>query len=271
MLMKKLPILLSVPHGGVKVPSFLVDRINLTPVELLIDSDTRTKEVFGFSEFVECYVDTDIARCVVDVNREFKPDTKSVFKELSQNSKKIWKQDGLNNKERERLLCEYYYPYHMEITKILNSSNIKLAIDAHAMIPQKRLREQEDRVKRPLFCISNRGSKDPRFPDNNITAPFSLMKKLKKNLEEEFSDMLLFDTEDVVKINDPFRGGYTTAYHGKDPKIPFIQIEINRALYLPPEFSISLTESKLEKERIRVIREKLLLVMEKTIQVNPSQ
>ncbi|QRN86214.1 N-formylglutamate amidohydrolase [Clostridia bacterium] len=263
--MKKLPILLSIPHGGVKVPHFLVDRINLTPLELLIDSDTRTKEVFGFSDLVEGYVDIDIARCVVDVNRAYKADSKSVFKDLSHNNKRIWKNTGLSSFEREKLLCNYYHPYHLNISNILSSSNIELAIDAHAMIPQKRAGKQEGRIKRPLFCISNRGSNDPRFPENNITAPFSLMKKLKKNLEDEFSDMLLFDTEDIVKINDPFRGGYITAYHGTDPKVPFIQIEINRALYLPPEQAISLTESTAEKERIKIIRDKLLLVMEKTI------
>jgi formiminoglutamase len=264
--MKKLPILLSIPHGGVSVPTAVADRINLSPLELLIDSDTRTKEVFGFGDQVEGYVDTDIARCVIDVNREYRTDQESVFKHYSHNKKEVWNERGLNELEREGLLCKHYHPYHQTIKEIIASTDIKMAIDAHAMIPRKRAGEGKDKIRRPLFCISNRGSKDSRYPESNITAPFSLMKKLKRNLEEEFADMLLFDVEDVVRINDPFRGGYITAFHGKHPKIPFIQIEINRALYLPPELDIRLEQSEKEKKRISVVRDKLIEVMEKTMQ-----
>ena len=264
--MKKLPILLSIPHGGVNVPAALADRMNLTPLELLIDSDTRTRDVFGFGDHVEGYVDTDISRCVLDVNREYRTDENNVFRHFSHNRKRVWKDNDLNQLERDALLHKYYHPYHQSIKDIVASSDIKMAIDAHAMIPRKRAEEGQDRSHRPLFCISNRGSADPRYPLDNITAPFSLMKKLKRNLEEEFSDMLLFDVEDVVRINDPFRGGYITAYHGKHPKVPFIQIEINRALYLPPELDIRLEQSEKEKRRIEAVRNKLLSVMEKTMQ-----
>lgn len=260
--MKRLPILLSVPHGGTKVPDMLAERINLSPLELLIDSDTRTLDVFSFQDEVQGYVDTDIARCVVDVNRDATTDEKSVFRALSWNGKHIWKQNVAPNVlEREALLERYYHPYHARLAHMLDNIDVALAVDAHAMVPRKR----KTRRTRPLFCISNRGSSDPNHPREHITAPFSLMKRLKRNLEATFSDLLLFDVEEVVRINDPFRGGFITAYHGSHPRIPFVQIEVNRALYLPSEQGIRLDQTQRERMRIRIIRDKLLQVLERTV------
>ncbi len=264
--MKLLPILVSVPHGGTKVPDMLQERINLTPLEILIDSDARTREIFAFKDRVKAYVDTDISRCVVDVNRDVFTDASNVFKQHSQNKKEVWKTHSAPNElEREALLERYYRPYHQCMRDLLQENEIQLAIDAHAMIPQKKMLNSLVRQRRPLFCISNRGSKDSRFPEQNITASFALMKRLKRKLEEEFSDMLLFDIEHVVTINDPFRGGYITAYHGKRPDVPFVQIEINRALYLPPEKDIRLEQTAQEIKQIHLVREKLWRALEKTV------
>lgn len=264
--MQKLPILLSIPHGGIDIPSEVSNRIKLTPLERLIDSDTRTRQLFDLSESVSACVETPIARSIIDVNRDYRNDWCNVFKSHSRNGKPVWKKGMYPTQlERQILLDRYYHPYHQRLTSFLKEKGIRLAVDAHAMIAKKHIDNSAERQTRPLFCISNRGSKDPRFPEKNLTAPFWIMKILKKNLEDVFSKILLFEIEDVVKINDPFRGGYITAFHGKKPEVPFIQLEVNRTLYLPPEKHLRMYMSADEIKQMDIVRTGIYEVFSRTI------
>lgn len=261
---KSLPLLVTLPHGGTGVPSHMADRMNLSPLERLIDSDPRTDELFNFPGRVQSFLSCQMARSIVDVNRDYRNDEKHVFRTHSQNKKPVWREGAYpNQEERRALLLAYYHPFHQRIKEEMESQDFKLAIDGHAMVAKKHMKEGHQ--LRPLFCISNRGSKDPNYPEKNVTAPFWLMKLLKKNFEEVFAGFAPASTKEIVKINDPFRGGYITAYHGKNPDIPYVQIEVNRSLYLPAEEALRLEKTPEEEKKIKEVREGIFHVLSRTL------
>lgn len=69
---EKLPILISIPHGGDKIPEEIQGNILLDSFDILQDSDPFTDEIFDFKDLAEFEVKTDIARCFVDNNRGVK-------------------------------------------------------------------------------------------------------------------------------------------------------------------------------------------------------
>ena len=66
----KLPILLSVPHAGWKIPSEVEDICVLGQKEILEDGDVGAAEIYNpLKKKVEAFVTTKIARAIVDMNR----------------------------------------------------------------------------------------------------------------------------------------------------------------------------------------------------------
>ena len=58
--------------------------------------------------------------------------------------------------------------------------------------------------------------------------------KLLKLLRQSFIEVFGF-SEEAVTINKPFKGGFITRNYGNNPT-PWIQIEMNRKLYLSQEY-----------------------------------
>jgi formiminoglutamase len=65
----KLPLLISVPHGGLRVPDEVTHLCILTPEQIAKDGDVGASEIYAISEEVEAFVTTDVARAFVDLNR----------------------------------------------------------------------------------------------------------------------------------------------------------------------------------------------------------
>ena len=259
----KLPILISVPHGGLSVPDFLKDQCLLSPEEILLDGDTWVRELYDFKDLVDAYIDTDIPRIVIDLNRNTNdlppsnPD--GVVKTCAVNESAVWKNpEGLNAKEIDFLLKNYYTPYHRRIEELSKEPSILLGVDCHSMLDVG----PTDFKNRPLFCISNRGNHigemNVNLKGEKPTAPSDIMLKLKALLEEEFADIRMCDRE-FVSINSPFYGGYITKHHGALGHIPWIQIEINRRAYLPNHPHIKPTKDDLIV--LRDFRDKLYEVL----------
>jgi formiminoglutamase len=75
------------------------------------------------------------------------------------------------------------------------------------------------RRQRPLFCLSNA---------DGLTSPNGLL----ENMRHVFADA--FECElTAVRLNQPFKGGFITRSHGRG-QIPWVQVEMNRSLYLNP-------------------------------------
>ena len=75
--------------------------------------------------------------------------------------------------------------------------------------------------KRPMFCLSNQ---DGKSSSNEII----------EILANCISESYLVDREDI-SLNEPFHGGYITKTYGNNP-IPWIQVEMNRDLYLSEQW-----------------------------------
>jgi formiminoglutamase len=263
--MVKLPVLLSIPHGGEDIPEELVARTNLTQNDILEDGDTFTQDIYGFGENVSASIKTNIARAFIDLNRPSNdrapanPD--GVIKILTTMGNLIYKEGQFpDNSLIYSMLQKYYYPYHNKLEALSKDKRIKLALDCHSMLDKSPPISKRQNVKRPLFCLSNLGNSNNENYNTkqNITCSFDWMYRLAECFINEFS----VDKKDIG-INDPFKGGYILQLHGKC-SIPWIQIEINRKLYLAGQDSDDRSIQKSE-ETIRCVRNKLYNVLESFI------
>jgi N-formylglutamate amidohydrolase len=62
----------------------------------------------------------------------------------------------------------------------------------------------------------------------------------------------------AVLLNDPFRGGYLCRHHGISGPLPWVQFEINRALYLPEEPDLTEIPGAASRTRLGGLREKFI-------------
>ena len=249
----KLPVLISIPHGGTQVPKEMKEIFQLGKQELLRDGDTWTREIFDFSHKVLELVETQIPRVVIDLNRgteDLPPKnfdgvvkTKSVF------LNPVWKNpQGPGEEQRRHLIETYYTPYYEKILKALENPAVKLGLDCHSMLPENPFDKTAE--KRPLFCISNCGGKSGEFIDAPLSAPTELLRSFKESLEKEFG-------KGSVKLNDPFSGGYITRYFGMKKNVPWIQLEMNRSLYLPAEGTIPESPGEHHRETVKALNHKI--------------
>jgi formiminoglutamase len=246
-MMNKLPVLLSIPHGGEEIPPELQDRIILSSNDILEDIDAFTRDIYDLGGIVFHVISSKIARTFVDLNRkpdDLPPDNPDgVVKSHTCYGKVIY-QSGLepNDTLTKKLLDKYYFPYHQEIQGILEDKGISiaLALDCHSMaaIPPK---ISPDRgKKRPLVCLGN---------GNYRTCSQATIKKLANCFQRTFS----LNTKEI-SINKPFAGGYITRTYGEH-SIPWIQVELNRILYLD-QSSVHKKNIVKDSTRIKEIHQK---------------
>lgn len=265
----KLPMLISVPHGGNVLPNHFNDNCLLSERDILLDGDTWTKELYDFRDMVEEYIYTDIARVVVDMNRKDNdlppknPD--GVIKSIAVNGKQVWK-NQLSSEEIDTLINKYYKPYHHRLEDGARNPKVKLAIDCHSMLDIGPTKDRVRWERRPLFCISNRGDKLGDKLNEQLTAPPFLMQKLKVELDKKFKGYGNINKDvDLVSINEPFKGGHITTYHGRVGHVPWIQLEINRRLYLPTNEKITLEPNAESRVILKDIMDKLYDVFKQTL------
>ncbi len=221
--MAKRPILISIPHGGTKIPHEISDRVCITKKDLFEDGDAFTREIYGIKDEVQALIETDIARAFVDLNRETSdrppknPD--GIVKSKTCHSQPIYSSQIFQNEPIvESLIQKYYDPYHKKIRDLLSTqSQIQLALDCHTMEAVGPSIAPDRGKERPLICLGN---------NYGNSCPDEWVQKLAECFQESFSLQ-----EGDVKINEPFAGGYITRKYGNDP-VPWIQIEMNRKLYL---------------------------------------
>ncbi len=250
---QRLPVLISIPHGGTVVPEEVQGFFRLGKQEVLRDGDTWTREIFDYKEKVIALVDTEVPRVVIDLNRgkeDLPPEnfdgvvkTKSVF------LNPVWENPlGLDEEQQQGLMRKYYDPYYQRIFNALDNPGIKLGIDCHSMLPKDPFDERAE--KRPLFCISNRGDHKGKGVKKSLSAPPEILWAFKERLEREFG-------KGSVAMNTPFKGGYITGYFGMKKGVPWIQLEVNRSLYLPPKGYITSTPQGESRKRVQILSERI--------------
>jgi formiminoglutamase len=219
-----LPVLLSIPHGGTQQPPELAGRVCLSEEKLFDDSDAFTREIYDLGGEVIRVVTTEIARAFIDVNRA--PDDRppanpdGVIKSATCYGHHIYHKGAEPGDDLvSELLEHYYYPYHRTLERAATDPRLKLALDCHSMVAEAPLIAPDRGRQRPLFCLSNA---------DGLTSPNGLL----ENMRHVFADA--FECElTAVRLNQPFKGGFITRSHGRG-QIPWVQVEMNRSLYLNP-------------------------------------
>ena len=120
--MNKLPILLSIPHGGTRKPSELEGHLSITDKDLFDDSDPFVVELYDLGNKVQRVIKTDIARAFVDLNRSLQdmpPDNPDgLIKSKTCYDKPIYTNGTEPSDSLKTMLIELYYrPYHQAIQK----------------------------------------------------------------------------------------------------------------------------------------------------------
>ena len=221
--MSKLPILLSIPHGGTKKPPELEGHLCITENDQFDDSDPFVIELYDLGDKVQRVIKTEIARAFVDLNRSLQdlppknPD--GLIKSMTCYEKPIYITGREPDDTLTNVLVEMYYkPYHRNIQQCISELDLQLCLDCHSMASiAPGISPDGNKRKRPLFCISN----------NDGQASSSEILEI---LASCISDSFKINREDI-SLNDPFHGGYITKTYGNNP-LPWIQIEMNRDLYL---------------------------------------
>ena len=148
----------------------------------------------------------------------------------------------------------HYFPYHQQIDELIDRHPVRIAFDCHSMLPYGSERQEDAGKARPLVCLGNNGDRKGWAKKGSIaTCSGEWINALAGVFREEFS----LDKE--VAINNPFSGGFISNAHYWHKGIPWIQIEINRALYEPPPSS-SRPEQETE-ERALLLKEKIWHVL----------
>ena len=230
----KLPIIISVPHGGEIIAPEMSNRTLLSRSDIFSDGDPLTREIYDFRNKVAYYFETTIARATVDLNRS--PDDlppinhDGVVKSHTVTGKGIYRNNHIPKQETVRLLLKKYYkPYH-EGLALKSKKPLFCGIDCHTMLDRAPTTNQLSGRKRPFICLSNRGNRlGSKAKGRRLTCPPEMLRSLLRCLQDQFPE----NAHDIT-MNDPFLGGYIVRQHSKD--LPWIQIELNRNSYLAPEW-----------------------------------
>ncbi len=261
----RLPVVISVPHGGTAVPFEARHLMRLGIGEILIDGDTWARQLYDLFAHVASYVDTDIARAALDMNRSpgdrppENPD--GVVKTVTAGGIPVWDDpEGLSLQLADLLVKKYHRPYHERIRKAAGAGSAVLGIDCHTMLSHAPPIGPDAGTPRPAICISNGGDDRGEEEGEPVSAPPDLVRALRDAMEREFSGMSLPVAifGETVRINDPFRGGYTCRHHGLPGPLPWVQFEINRALYLPETGELAEKPDASSLRRLKDIRERFV-------------
>lgn len=222
------PILITIPHAGMRIPDDL--RENFTETGLSgADADVFVDELYSFSKALGfSNLIADISRYVVDLNRSPSDEnlypgkfSTGLFPTVSFDKKPLY----LEGKEPETVeradrIKAYFFPYHWEIEKALQAKKEKygkaLLWDAHSI---------RSRVP-SLF--------EGKLPDFNFGTFDG--KACGLPVEEAFGRVMEDFPEYSFVFNGRFKGGYTTRHYGRPKEnIHAVQLELSQATYLNEE------------------------------------
>ena len=265
------PIVVSVPHGGWRVAEEVREIWALSAADAFHDGDPLTARIYDFSERVLHQLVMEYYRAVVDLNRapdDSAPENRDgVIKSHTCYDVAVYRPGCLPGDElKQALLDRYYHPYYRELERCLRDGRTRLGVDCHSMAAVAPPIEADAGTPRPMFCLGNLGDErgHPAAPDGRA----SCSEEMLRFMVDEFRRAFRHEDVDlaipaVAAMNVPFSGGRITramAEHG----VPFVQIEMSRALYLAKPY---FDERKLEVDdsRIRDLNAKVWRVLKNTV------
>ncbi|MDI6793464.1 MAG: N-formylglutamate amidohydrolase [bacterium] len=209
-----LPLLVSVPHAGRRIPPEVRRLSLLSEKDIIADGDEGAAAIYYPIEAgVAAFVTTDIARAFVDMNRREDDRRKDgVVKTHTCWDVEVYRELPSEDIIR-RLILKYHRPYHACLTKMAGKA--RLGVDCHTMAAEGPPVGPDHGQERPPVCLSNAG----------FTCPAEWLESLARCLERTL--------EQPVSINNPFQGGFIIRAHSKE--LPWVQLELSRAPYLSNE------------------------------------
>ena len=210
MIRSTLPILISLPHAGLKVPDEVLDVCILNESQIRKDGDEGAYEAYsGLRQHVAGYVTTEIARAIVDMNRgpdDFRKD--GVIKTHTCWNEPVYRK-SLPTSLKDYLIQSFHHRYHEELDRIATQQEILFGIDCHTMAATGPPVGPDPGQERPLVCLGN-------LYDQSCS-PEQL---------RSFADCLEQELQCSVAINRPFSGGYIIRRHSS--RLPWMMIELSR-------------------------------------------
>lgn len=222
--MDQLPLLISVPHAGLTVPTELIHLNRLSAQEIAEGGDGGAREVYAILKTeVAHFLANDIARAFIDLNRAEDDIRKDgVVKTHTCRDLPIYNAP-LTPRLIETLLARYHRPYHRRLTALAGEDPV-LGVDARTMAAQSPPVGPDPGAERPQVCLSNADG----------TCPAEWMESLRICFQAHFPGQ--------VTVNMPFSGGYITRFHGQE--MPWVQLKLSRGDFASlPEKSLWVLES----------------------------
>jgi N-formylglutamate deformylase len=228
----RLPFVLSIPHASYRIPEEISPTLAFTQREIMETIDLGTREIFT-SLPVMVTLWSRWSRLVVDLNRDSEErGPRGVVPLRDYHGRSVYREkDQPEDKEVERRLKAYYWPYHFRLREAIQNPEIKILFDCHSLAPMGPSGAPDPMKWRKDIVLANngnlRGEKDPS--QGEITCPSNTLKMMKE---------ILNDSGFSVSINQPYSGGFITTHYGheliKRGKMS-VQMEINQQLYVDDE------------------------------------
>lgn len=207
--MKRLPVLISVPHAGLEVAPEVAALCRLEAAQIRADGDEGAAEIYApLRKLAAQFITTPIARAIIDLNRaadDFSKD--GVIKTHTCWDEPVYR-SAPSAEQRQTLLQRYYHPYHQRLSALARTG-VYVGIDCHTMVAVAPPVAPDVGQTRPLACIGDAHGACPSL------------------WAEEFAACLSQSLGAEVTLNQPFSGGYITRHHARE--LPWIQLELSRS------------------------------------------
>ncbi|MBX3052164.1 MAG: N-formylglutamate amidohydrolase [Caldilineaceae bacterium] len=281
-----LPIIQSIPHGGLSVPPSVAARLAIDEVTIYNECDLWNDQIFDFShptlggrQGTLAAVTMPTARVLIDANRA--PDSldnpDGAVKSQTSYGDPIYTAH-LGRAEQQDLLDTAWRPFHQALDGALrqHAGDVRLFLDCHNMAQHGPSAYGDPGQARPLICIGNFGgpdgeavaAADPLTAGRRLTAPGAFVRQAGEIAGEIFADLDLLEPDSrrpapVVALNQPFAGGYILR-HYCDPAYQQaiggsywgLMVEINRGLFVGDQHTRTPIQPP-NQARIQAVRARL--------------
>ncbi len=251
------PILLSVPHCGTFFPEDVKDQFKPGLISKPDDTDWFVHKLYDFAPAMGItMVYANVSRWVIDLNRD--PQSKPLYNDgrvitalcpttdfLGQS---IYNDNrtSVDEREVERRLDLFYWPYHQELQRQMNSLHDKfgevLLWDCHS------IRQQVPSIHKEKFPDLILGDADgASAAEQFISATLTILK------QSAYS----------VSHNHPFKGGYITRSFGKPKEQRHtLQLEMTKVNYMN-DAEIAYDERRADEMRkvLKEVFKELIMLM----------
>ncbi|TQV71374.1 N-formylglutamate deformylase [Aliikangiella marina] len=238
----ELPILISIPHNGARIPPQVAAKMR--PAALTsVDSDWHLDRLYQFAGDMGChFLIPEFSRYVIDLNRSSHDDSLYPGADVPGlcpinqfDYQPIYRDGGEPNvDEIARRVETYWRPYHDKLSETLQSLSSRfgyvLLFEAHS------IQSQVPRFFEGVLPDFNFGNFDEKSSSEGLT-------QLVKDWRPEGYSKV---------FNQRFKGGYITRHYGEPLKnIDSLQLELSQATYM--------NESTLEYDNVKAGKVQLQL------------